>query len=90
MDKVKDFVERYRLLLMAGLMGFLLMTAIGMGAIYGSNKICKDSGGLKVVSSEGVKICVIEKNVQRDYCISLNENLGAPQVYYAPQANITE
>jgi len=92
MDKEKliEWVQRYKLLLVAGLIGFLLMTSIGMGAMYGSNKICANSGGIKVQNTEGVNVCVIAANVQRDYCVSMNENLNKPQVYYVPQFNITE
>lgn len=82
MDKITDFVTKYKVLLMAFCMGFLLMTCIGFGAIYGSNKICKDSGGIKVINPEGVKVCVIEANVQRDYCISLNDPMK--NVFYVP------
>jgi hypothetical protein len=91
MDKaqIKEFIGRYRLFLMAGCMGFLLMTSIGFGAIYGSNKLCKDSEGIKVVNEAGVKICVIKANVQRDYCISLNEGLNQPTIYYNPEVALT-
>lgn len=87
MERIREFTDRYRVYLMAGFMGFLLMTSLGLGSIYGSNKICKDSGGLKVINPEGAKVCVIKANVQRDYCISLNEGLNT--VYFVPQTNLS-
>ena len=57
-SKFKEFVQKYRNVVIACLIGLLLVFTAGAGFMYGKSNICKKSGGvLAVVPGQG-EACV--------------------------------